>query len=215
MAGAFSLRSFRLLVMILLSLAACTPHTAAPPPRLVEQTATLPVERPNTPDPLQAAPPTAPEEELLSGEIDLTATTFTLPITMTKAQLAIELYTTPEMLDAFTQGLPDSVPQGYIVVVPRRYVAADGETLTIIAQDLGVPVDFLSAVNPELPLDTSLLSDTPVRLPRVYTARNKSTLAEAAAELNTTVEALLTYNPGIESDATIQAGQRLVIPMTP
>lgn len=168
---------------------------------------------PNTPDPQQAPPSLALAEELLSGEIDLTTTTFTLPITATKSQLAAELYTTPEMLDVFTQGLPDPVPQGYIVVVPRRYVAADGETLTTIAQELGVPLDFLDVVNPELSLDIPLAADTPVRLPRVYTVRDESMLAAVAVELKTTVEALVAVNPGITVDQPLQAGQRLLIPL--
>jgi LysM repeat protein len=170
---------------------------------------------PNTPDPLQATPLTALAEELLSGEIDLAAATYTLPITLTKAQLAIELYTTPEMLDAFTQGLPDPVPQGYIVVAPRRYDPADGETLVSIAQYMGVPVSFLSAVNPELPFDMPLSSGTPVRLPRVYTVRNESTLAEIANELRTTVEALVALNRDSETGQTLQAGLQLIIPETP
>jgi spore germination protein YaaH len=188
--------------------------TSLPEPALLERIATLPVAAPNMPDPLQAPPPTL-AEELLSGATNLTAATFTLPITMTKTQLAIELYTTPELLDTFTQGLPDPVPQGYIVVVPRRYVAADGETLTTIAQDLGVPLDFLDAVNPELPLDVPLAADTTVQLPRVYTLHSESALAAVAAELNTTVEALVAVNPGITADQRLQPGQQLLIPLPP
>ncbi len=168
-----------------------------------------------SPDPQQATPSLALAEELLSGEIDLTATTITLPITVTKSQLAAELYTTPEMLDVFTQGLPDPVPQGYIVVVPRRYVAMEGEMLASIAHDLGVPATFLSAVNPNLPPGAPLPADTPVTLPRVYTVRAASTLAEIAAELKITVEALIAGNPGIPADQTLQPDQQLLILVPP
>ena len=205
-----------LLITIFLLLTGCTR-------RADEQPASTPADRnvtlsdvsqPNTPDPQQAPPSLALAEELLSGEIDLTTATFTLPITVTKSQLAIGLYTTPEMLD-FTQGLPDPVPQGYIVVVPRRYVAMEGEMLASIAHDLGVPVAFLSAVNPNLPPGAPLPADTPVTLPRVYTVRAASTLAEIAAELNTTVETLVAHNPGLEAGQILQAGHLLLIPISP
>lgn len=204
--------------LILVMLTACATRVGTQPaaaPVEVEATTKAPVAQPNTPDPQQAPPSLALAEELLSGEIDLMAATFTLPITMPKTQLAMELYTTPEMLDVFTQGLPDPVPQGYIVVVPRRYVAVAGETLTTIAQELGVPLDFLDAVNPELPLDVPLAADTSVRLPRVYTVRDESMLAAVAVELKTTVEALVAVNPGIAADQTLQPGQQLLIPLPP
>jgi LysM repeat protein len=175
---------------------------------------TLPSEIPHTPDLLQAPPSTALAEELLGDEIDINAETITVPITMPKAELAAKLYTTPELLDTFTQGLPDPVPAHYIVVIPRNYRASAGETLTTIAESLDLSVAQLRTANPDLLPDTPLSGETQVKLPNLYTTPQASTLAAIAVELKTTVKTLITLNPELRPDQALPAGQLLVIPLT-
>jgi hypothetical protein len=211
----FQCHRLLLLTAIFHLLVGCGTRAPSPPDQAPAALAATPAATlPNTPDPRLATPSTALFTELLGDETAVESPILTVPISMTKAQLAAELFTTPALLDAFTQGLPDPVPQYAIVVVPRSYPAQAGETLTAIAESLDLPVAMLRVVNPALPLDTPFSVETRVRLPRLYTAPQDTTLAEVAAALQTTVEALLAANPALQPDQEIRAGQLLVIPAT-
>jgi hypothetical protein len=205
-----------LLAIIQWDLVGCGPRMAPPPAPFavqpIDSTVTPLAPASNTPDPLLAPPSTAIPEELLGDTIDLDAPTITVPVTMTKAALAAELYTTPALLDFFTQGLPDPVPQYYIVVVPRTYLAGPGESLSLVAEMLALPPELLSLANPTLLPETPFEVETEIHIPRLYTAPGDTTAEEIAEYLQVSLSALLAANPALQTNPPVPSGALVIVP---
>lgn len=165
-----------------------------------------------TPNPLLATPQTALMEEPLATQIPEIASTWIVPSSMTKQEVAVAVNTTVDGLDWFNQGLPDPVPAGTIVSISRQYYAEQNETLAAIAEQLGLAIEMLAIVNPTLDASTPLQKGTLVMVPKLYTVPEEVTLETAATTLHVSVQALQAVNPSLADKATVPANTLLVIP---
>lgn len=116
------------------------------------------------------------------------------------------------------EGQRMTVPNGVIVTPPPvtpppasgTYTVQKGDTLRKIADRLGVTVNDILAVNPQIINPSLIYAGQVINLPAAasyYTVQTGDTMKKIAARFGTTLETLIALNPQIYDINLIYAGQ--------
>ena len=192
------------LSILLILLAGCQPN-ASPTP-------TAPPEPAVTPDAAFPTPAFAQAEEPLQGSVPDIPSVLIVGARQSKDDLAGYLKTTVPNLEWVNPGLDDPALPGTLVVIPSVYRATQGETLSGIAAQTGLPEHELLAANPGLDAQAALGEGALLALPSLVIMPDDTLLSAAAGALATTDDALLSANPHLAGADAIRAGTLLVVP---
>lgn len=106
------------------------------------------------------------------------------------------------------------IPTPIVTLPPSNgtYVVQKGDTLRNIAERIGVTVNDILAVNPQITNANIIFVGQVINLPAhaaYYTVQKGDTMKKIAAKFNTTLEALIGLNPNIADYNKIYVGQSI------